>query len=224
MTGTRSSMPSPCFPPTDPCSDVPFPSAGFVRCVPRVRRYCEDVPTSARPSDHPSVSPMALPPLRSPFAPAGRERPTDRPGGFGFGTPAKPILRRWRRTDLSGSWRTLVDVCRLLRPRRDHRPRPLRDDGTAPALFDAEGSPREKAFRGSMGRPSSWLSTLRRYGRPYSTQDSLPAAGHALPGGIGYPQGSNERFPVALHPFPLSQALPDATKTRSPPISVRLTD
>ena len=27
------------------------------------------------------------------------------------------------------------------------------------------------------------------------TQDSLLAAGQALPDGIGYPQGSNERFP-----------------------------
>ncbi len=39
---------------------------------------------------------------------------------------------------------------------------------------------------------------------PNPTQDSLLAAGPALPGGIGYPQGSNERFPSfeALSPFP----------------------
>ena len=30
---------------------------------------------------------------------------------------------------------------------------------------------------------------------PAPTQDSLPAAGPALPDGIGYPQGFNERFP-----------------------------
>ena len=30
---------------------------------------------------------------------------------------------------------------------------------------------------------------------PDPTQDSLLAAGPAFPGGIGYPQGSNERFP-----------------------------
>jgi len=34
------------------------------------------------------------------------------------------------------------------------------------------------------------LSTLRRGGHPPTTQDSLPAAGPALPDGIGYPQGS----------------------------------
>src|SRR4029453_2199644 len=49
-------------------------------------------------------------------------------------------------------------------------------------------------FRGSITRPLTWLSTLRRVGRPTTTQDSLLAAGPALPGGIGYPQGSGERF------------------------------
>ena len=51
-----------------------------------------------------------------------------------------------------------------------------------------------RSFRGSIAWPGHWLSTLRREGRPSTTQDSLPAAGQALPGGIGYPQGSNERF------------------------------
>ena len=31
---------------------------------------------------------------------------------------------------------------------------------------------------------------------PATTQDSLPAAGPALPDGIGYPQGSDERFQI----------------------------
>ena len=31
---------------------------------------------------------------------------------------------------------------------------------------------------------------------PAPTQDSFPAAGPALPDGIGYPQGSNERFHI----------------------------
>jgi len=38
------------------------------------------------------------------------------------------------------------------------------------------------------------LSTLRRLGHPSATQDSLLAADHALPGGIGYPQGYSKRF------------------------------
>src|SRR5262249_21985957 len=52
-------------------------------------------------------------------------------------------------------------------------------------------------------------------GSPRPTQDSLLAAGQALPGGIGYPQGSDERFPShVMFPFPLSQALPDARTTK----------
>jgi len=39
-------------------------------------------------------------------------------------------------------------------------------------------------FRGSIARPGHSLSTLRREGYPSTAQDSLPAAGQALPGGI----------------------------------------
>src|SRR5262249_8350179 len=50
------------------------------------------------------------------------------------------------------------------------------------------------------------LSTLRSSNCSESTPDSLPAAGHALPGGIRYPQGSCERFPRFIRyiasPFP----------------------
>jgi hypothetical protein len=50
------------------------------------------------------------------------------------------------------------------------------------------------SFRGSITRLRHWLSTLRRPGHPDTTQDSLPAVGQTLPDGLGYPQGSNERF------------------------------
>jgi len=51
----------------------------------------------------------------------------------------------------------------------------------------------------------SWLSTLRGVGHPTATQDSLPGAGQALLGGLGYPQGFSERFRVVAYissPFP----------------------
>jgi hypothetical protein len=42
-----------------------------------------------------------------------------------------------------------------------------------------------------------------RWRSPATAQDSLPAAGPALPDGIGYPQGSNERFHICDDsPFP----------------------
>jgi hypothetical protein len=41
------------------------------------------------------------------------------------------------------------------------------------------------------------LAAYASQGRsPATTQDSLPAAGPALPDGIGYPQGFNERFHI----------------------------
>ena len=58
-------------------------------------------------------------------------------------------------------------------------------------------------FRGSIARLRHSLSTLRRAGCPTATQDSLPAAGQALPDGIGYPQGSTKGFRVRVSsPFP----------------------
>ena len=62
-----------------------------------------------------------------------------------------------------------------------------------PRYVHGEGS-RINSFRGSITRLRHWLSTLRRPGRPDTTQDSLPAAGQTLPDGLDYPQGSDERF------------------------------
>jgi hypothetical protein len=62
-------------------------------------------------------------------------------------------------------------------------------------------------FRGSIAEPQHALFTLRREYHYPTTQNSLPGAGQALPGGLGYPLGLDERFPSCfLHPFPLSQA------------------
>ena len=58
-------------------------------------------------------------------------------------------------------------------------------------------------YRGSIARRLIWLSTLRRGSYPPATQDSLPAAGPALPDGIGYPQGSLRKVSsVKLSSFP----------------------
>jgi hypothetical protein len=47
------------------------------------------------------------------------------------------------------------------------------------------------------------LSTLRPAGHPARTQDSLPAVGQTLPGGLSVPLGSSERFlRCLLHRFP----------------------
>src|SRR3954467_8830537 len=56
-----------------------------------------------------------------------------------------------------------------------------------------------------MGRLGHRLSTLRPVDRPTRTQDSLPAVGQTLPGGLEGPLGSSERFRVVSYispPFP----------------------
>jgi hypothetical protein len=53
-------------------------------------------------------------------------------------------------------------------------------------------------FRGSITQRLISLSTLRRGGHPPTAQDSLPATGPALPGGIGYLQGFNEMFHILI--------------------------
>lgn len=72
-------------------------------------------------------------------------------------------------------------------------------------------------YRGSITRLRDSLSTLRGMGRPTATQDSLPAAGQALPGGIRLnPQGSDERFPSSSL-FLLSQAFLALLQTATGP-------
>jgi len=84
-----------------------------------------------------------------------------------------------------------------LRPRRDRRYRDkatLRQVGTAPRTAYGEGSPRE-VISGLHHTALALAVYASQCGFRRPTQDSLLAAGQALPDGIGYPQGSNERFP-----------------------------
>ena len=54
----------------------------------------------------------------------------------------------------------------------------------------------EWLFRGSITQRLISLSTLRSDGHPSLRKTRFPAAGPALPDGIGYPQGFNERFHI----------------------------
>ena len=69
--------------------------------------------------------------------------------------------------------------------------------GSAPAYEQDEGS-RQVTFRGSITQRLILLSTLRSDGRPPPRKTRFPAAGPALPDGIGYPQGFNERFHIEM--------------------------
>ena len=78
---------------------------------------------------------------------------------------------------------------------------------TWPLVEQMQRLPR-KVFRSSIAWLSDSLSTLRRTGYPATTQDSLPAAGQALPDGLSTRKVPTKGFKVAsLHLIPLSQAL-----------------
>src|SRR3954452_18164348 len=75
--------------------------------------------------------------------------------------------------------------------------------------------PRLSSFRGSIARPAHWLSTLRGAGRPGTTQDSLPAAGQALPGGGRDPAGFQRKV-SALQSLPPLPSFPGALTVEYP--------
>lgn len=113
---------------------------------------------------------------------------------------------RGRAAGLSGSWGTLVCVRPVLGPRQDRYTRPstvyrrgpsARSDGGLAARGLISGLDRTAFTRVVYASPAK---------SPGPTQDSLLAAGQALPGGIGHPQGSDERFPSCTRyissPFP----------------------
>ena len=79
---------------------------------------------------------------------------------------------------------------------------------TRPPPVSTTKAPGVLYFRGSITRPLTSLSTLRRMGRPTTTQDSLLAAGPALPGGIRTRRVSAKGFRVRVSSS--FQSLPDA--------------
>ena len=85
---------------------------------------------------------------------------------------------------------------------------------TRPPPVSTTKAPGVLYFRGSITRPLTWLSTLRRMGRPTTTQDSLLAAGLALPGGIR--TAGFQRKVSEFKSLPPSQTLPDARTPYQP--------
>ena len=100
---------------------------------------------------------------------------------------------------LPGSPATLLSLCPVLRPRQDrthqatkvcqHGPRGVHDEGSHDEILSGLN-------RTALGLAvyASWAGSPQ-----HCTQDSLPAAGQALPDGIGYPQGCAERFQCIKH-------------------------
>jgi len=78
-----------------------------------------------------------------------------------------------------------------------------------PLVSEQQRLPR-KVFRRSIAWLSDWLSTLRSAGHPRPTQDSLPAAGQALPDGLSTRRVPMSGFGVSTTSRPPLPSLPGA--------------
>src|SRR5437773_940878 len=88
-------------------------------------------------------------------------------------------------------------VPRFFDPGRTEPARPLRRVGMAPAMTTTKAPTIIQLSR--LNRTASGLAVYASSrALPHATQNSLPAAGQALPDGISYPQGCYERFLMLL--------------------------
>ncbi len=135
----------------------------------------------------------AVPSERSPFARSTAERCRGRSSGVGHPVSPAGLLSM----ETTGSPTFLGNphcaLALLSDPGRTGSIRPIAVLQHGPHSVHGKGSC-TYSFRGSITRLRHWLSTLRRPGYPDTTQDSFPVAGQAFPDGLHYPQGSNERF------------------------------
>ena len=173
--------------------------------VPRLPRYYQGAMTSCRPFRRASFPSLGGTTQALVFRPHAAERCRARVSwSWSPGTSGRECVSGNDRISYVPGEPRLCS-CPALRPRQDQRIRPC-DASARPPLCPQRRLP-HSYFRGSITRLRHWLSTLRRPGRPDTTQDSLPAAGQALPDGLGYPQGSIERFQGVSYihpPFPSS--------------------
>jgi hypothetical protein len=127
------------------------------------------------------------------------------PRSVSFARRYRPTSRR-RQKELPGSWGTPMHACPALRPRWDRRARSSRHPDTAFRLFRRRRLPPRDAFEApSRGLHTPCVRFTSTVTRRRATLGS--GCGPALPGGIGYPLGSTERFPSSCShymtsPFP----------------------
>ena len=190
-----------------------LPSPGSLGSVPPLHRYYEALrrpaalPGSLRcPSRgrYRSCAPCSLP--------SGRDAP---PAGLGVVHPAPG---RDCRTETTGPPRFLGspdgDVSWSSTPARPSC------SATAARRCCLPRCPRPRlsrcTFRGSIPRPAPSLSTLRRVGRPTTTQDSLPAAGQRFRAGLGTRWAPTRGFNSSYLPHPGFSWRTDSSASRRP--------
>ena len=176
----------------------PLPSTGSARARSPASSVLWNAPTPARPSRRVSLPShgSTAPPLV--LDPGGPRVFGPRCLGCSIGGPPDPLARR--RAGLPGSWETPRCTCPALRPRRALHAWPALGVSTRPSIFLTTSALARVVCRGSITRPAHSLCTLRRADHSATTQHAVPAGGHPLPGGLGYPLGSVKRFPRRPHP------------------------
>src|SRR5258707_12121736 len=98
---------------------------------------------------------------------------------------------------LPGSRTTHCPFALFFDPVSTEHARPSTRVGLAPAMTTTKAPTRSQLSR--LNRTASGLAVYASSrALPHATQNSLPAAGQALPDGIGYPQGCYERFLMLL--------------------------
>lgn len=186
----RGSDSPPSFPPAGSRSVAPFPPPGPLGRVPRHRRYYGALrlpaarPTRGRAAVCCFVDLHSTVPLRCPpFAPLIAEARAIRSLEIVVRLPGPLVCRQRRQQGLPRSWGSLVRVRRVLGPRPGLDARPIAASRCCPRTQARAMAPALSLSRFD-GRLSRYLCTLRRAGLPATTQHSVPAAGHALPGGV----------------------------------------
>jgi len=150
--------------------------------VRQLRRYYQDALTSCRPSHRTSLPSLGGTSVALVlFAP----RRTSAPPRPGVGHPVSPAgMVPRKRQDLASSWGTPIVRLHMFSPTPAGLIAPDHCGAAAwPLVCEQQRLPR-KVFRRSIAWLSDWLSTLRRVRYLTTTQDSLPAAGKALPDGL----------------------------------------
>ena len=164
---------------------------------------CSDSPPPVRPHFVAFVWPYHARDVRF-VPPVGQRRPSEGPGVFGAGCPFR--LLGWRKRGLPGSWGNPCDHALLADPGGIARTRPSTVRRCCLPDHPRRRLPRRKTFEALSHGLDHSLSTLRSTGCPNATQDSLPAAGQALPGSshrtAGFPSKGFNRLSHAASPFP----------------------
>ncbi len=196
VTGNEATECFPCFPPLGPPvgSALPFPGSSEASspastvlwrcatpCAPLAALRCLRL-----------AIPCGVPVVLLPAVQDTKPRAWGSKSGPHFRT-----LPQGGNQGLPGSRTTQRPFALFFDPGRTEHARPLRRVGMAPAMTTTKAPTIIQLSR--LNRTASGLAVYASSrALPHATQNSLPAAGQALPDGISYPQGCYERFLMLL--------------------------